>query len=527
MAVIAKNQILVPFLSSKLNYITGQDPMGMLNIGEQVFTMLLPGLNNVTERIRYYSFYCWFFDWYAKDIGSENPKEQYKYVRRAEYLLALLAASQDIGGIAGITEARKNYVNSLYSLSHGTGEGKDNFENTYWKNDKGVFGQNYVSSLRVIGLIRDKEYNSSLYIRTAFKKENVVSGKELAQAFIDNTNNINPKAHAAFIKALKTATISHEEIVLLQESFNMKSVAITSAENQLLLKMLLGNDEPLSELPTSFRKKTTLIYLQLLHTKKSRLTVQEFVQFAYEQQGLLKGKNNETLTAWYYYQLSQYWHVINTGGLMHVLNALHNKSEGSWFAEERLIEELTQEVVDAVVSKYNCNPNQSFSELPVLEKDNNSISSDVRTKDYALGLCNAFLLLRKISAENKEQIEGLRLFAKKYQLESSSDFVAVYTMIEKMNALPLNDFIAKYVKKYIIDRHQLVAFNKMTNVQTSEKFVREDGLMRFIDFVGFDFSNPRLSNLIDYYTELGIITQDYNQLTNEGITLLKDLEFND
>jgi hypothetical protein len=527
MAVIAKNQILVPFLSSKLNYITGQDPMGMLNIGEQVFTMLLPGLNNVTDRIRYYSFYCWFFDWYAKDIGSENPKEQYKYVRRAEYLLALIAASQDMGGIAGITEAKKNYTNNLYSLSHGTGEDKDDFENTYWKNAKGVFGQNYVSSLRVIGLIRDKENNSNLYIRTAFKKENIVSGKELAQAFIENIESINPNAHEVFIKALTSATVNQEEIVLLQESFNMKSVAITSTENQLLRKMLLGNDEPFSELPTKFRKKTTLLYLQLLQNKKSRLTVQEFVQFAYEQQGFLKGENDETLTAWYYYQLSQYWHVINTGGLMHLLNALHDKSEGSWYIEEQLIREITQEVVAELVITYNCNSNHSFTELPVLEKDNNSISSDINTKDYVLGLCNAFLLLKKISVENKEQIESLTLFAKKHHLESSSDFVAVYSLVEKMSALPLNDFIAKYLKKYIIDRHQLVAFNKMTNVQTSEKFVREDGLIRFLDFVGFDFSNPRLSNLIDYYTELGIITKDYNQLTNEGIELLKDLELND
>ena len=68
--------------------------MGMLNVGEQVFSMILPGLNNVTERIRYYSFYCWFFGTYAKWNGSEDPKEQRKFIRRAEYLLALVAAKK-------------------------------------------------------------------------------------------------------------------------------------------------------------------------------------------------------------------------------------------------------------------------------------------------------------------------------------------------------------------------------------------------------------------------------------------------
>ena len=128
--------------------------MGMLNIGEQVFTMLLPGLNNITERIRYYSFYCWFFGWYAKEIGSKNPKELNKYIRRAEYLLALIAAKSNTSGIAGITEATKNYnVNTVqFSLEEGTGEHKENFENTYWKNARGVFGTNYVNSLKLIGL---------------------------------------------------------------------------------------------------------------------------------------------------------------------------------------------------------------------------------------------------------------------------------------------------------------------------------------------------------------------------------------
>ena len=34
MTVIKKNQTIAPFLGAKLNFIPGQDPMGMLNIGE-------------------------------------------------------------------------------------------------------------------------------------------------------------------------------------------------------------------------------------------------------------------------------------------------------------------------------------------------------------------------------------------------------------------------------------------------------------------------------------------------------------
>ena len=82
MSVIRKNEVIVPFLSEPLKFIVGQDPMGMLNIGERTFTMLLPGLNSITDRIRSYSFYSWFFGWYAKEIRNENPKEQMRYLRR-------------------------------------------------------------------------------------------------------------------------------------------------------------------------------------------------------------------------------------------------------------------------------------------------------------------------------------------------------------------------------------------------------------------------------------------------------------
>lgn len=526
MAVIAKNQILAPFLSTKLKHITGQDPMGMLNIGEQVFSMMLPGLNNVTERIRYYSFYCWFFDWYAKEIGSENPKELYKYVRRAEYLLALIAAKIDESGIAGITEAKKNYDPSKkeFSLKVGTGENKDNFENTYWKNARGVFGQNYVTSLRTIGLIRDKEQDSNLYIRTAFAKENVVSGKELAIAF---TTNLINGAHETFKKALHSATVSQDDLEILQESFNMKKVPVRTKENQLLLKMLLGNDSPLSNETTTYRNKTTMRYLQLMHEKKSSLTVLEFIQYAYEKQGFINAFEDETLTAWYYYQLSQYWHVINTGGLMHVLTALQEKSDGSWYVESSLIEELSTVVVAELTKMHNFDASQPFNKLPVLDIDNNRLSVVIKTTKYDLGLTNAFLLLQKIVSENKSQIARLKVFAKEHQLESTSDFVAQFNTLENLSTLPVHEFVSKYIKKYIIDRHQLVSFNKITNSQTSEKFIREDGLIRFIDYINFDFSNPRLGNLIDFYIELGIISDDKNTLTEKGVELLKTLEAND
>ena len=53
MAIILKNsESLYPFFGNKMSFIRGLDPLGLQNNSEATFAMLLPGLNNVTGRLR-------------------------------------------------------------------------------------------------------------------------------------------------------------------------------------------------------------------------------------------------------------------------------------------------------------------------------------------------------------------------------------------------------------------------------------------------------------------------------------------
>ena len=45
----------------------GLDPLGMQNAGVALYQALVPGISNVTLRIRYYGFYCWVSDAYARE----------------------------------------------------------------------------------------------------------------------------------------------------------------------------------------------------------------------------------------------------------------------------------------------------------------------------------------------------------------------------------------------------------------------------------------------------------------------------
>jgi hypothetical protein len=87
---------------------SGLDPLGMQNSSINLYQRLLPGISNVTLRVRYYGFYAWLALIYARRSGDTNPKTWQKFIRRAEAVYALAAQVRgDEGGMAGILWAQR------------------------------------------------------------------------------------------------------------------------------------------------------------------------------------------------------------------------------------------------------------------------------------------------------------------------------------------------------------------------------------------------------------------------------------
>lgn len=70
----------------------GLDPLGMQNAGVALYQALLPGISNVTLRMRYYGYYCWVSDAYAKSGATDKFTAWQSWVRRAEALYALVSS---------------------------------------------------------------------------------------------------------------------------------------------------------------------------------------------------------------------------------------------------------------------------------------------------------------------------------------------------------------------------------------------------------------------------------------------------
>lgn len=94
-----KNNIsITPFLGDNNTLSVGLNPLGIRTASEQLFTTLLPGLNVVTLRIRYYSFYCWLLKCFYTNRTEAKRLDLQRYLRMSKVLKNLDVYSQSIEG---------------------------------------------------------------------------------------------------------------------------------------------------------------------------------------------------------------------------------------------------------------------------------------------------------------------------------------------------------------------------------------------------------------------------------------------
>jgi len=519
-----RKKIYAPFLGEPLVHIVGQDPLGLLNTGNRTFDLLLPGLNNVTDRIRYYSFYCWFFHIYARHIGKPAKKDQFDHLRRAEFILALLAAKQKLQGIGGITKALDIYDSTVetFDLTIGTGENKSSKDGTYWKNPRGIFGQNYVSSLKQLNLIRESEQDSGIFIRTDFGNTDAISGLQLAEAFEENIGKDNSMI---FITAMTNAALTQSDITSLIPSFDMLAIPPGSEENELIWKLLTGNDEPKLERTTLFRKRSIQLILEALNLANGEFSDQHFTVAAYNTRGSTNGQPDETLSLWYYYQAEQYWHMACTGSLYAILESLKNESNGGWINEDNFVEDICNGTVHFLQKEFKF-IGKTFRDIELSDDNEDElVRKSLTQKDMLAKLAYNIILIKKLMVSNKANLPEITALANRWSLNSKSSLVTSCALLEKSSDLAIKDFIVYFVKKYVVIRHQWVALQKMNGTQTTEKLIREDGYIRFIDGIDYNYSSPRINTLLSFLKDMDIISKNTLKLSVSGDELLKNLQY--
>ena len=532
--VIKNNQSIVPFFSERMNFIRGLDPLGLQNTSDSTFSILLPGLNNVTGRIRYYSFYCWLLDEYSKRVGSTDPKEQRKFIRTAEYIIALSSQfySGDNGSIPGSNYAKLEIQNNeidLHDLNAGIYKPDGTTANTYWNFGWGAFGQYYLGSMRDIGIIINRDSEGGIYTRTSSKDQGFISGEMLAKSF---ATNIDSEQSDLFFDCISKGKINEDQLKNLLPDFNLTKVPNGSEEESQLIQLLIQKDYPLriEENPSTLRKQTITHLLNFSNSKPASFNDREFVYAAYNQKGASDDKVEESLFGWYYYQFNEFWHYANTSILNGVLDSLEDSYGPNWIPLRQLVDGIGESVIDVfktenILDDSDDKVSDILSRLELNEHDLfQKISKTKKTEKVFYGI----LLIFSQYLNNKTNLVSLKEYGDKNDLGKDGEGPGYFlTQFKVKMSMSIFDFIKEYIFKHIIYRHQYVAFRKIRGGGLStQKFIIEDHHIRYLGNFEAAYTGPRIGNLISFLKDLNILSTD-NELTEKGVSVFNQISLND
>jgi len=519
-----KNESRVPFFGERLSFVGGLDPLGMQNPSTQMYTHLMPGLNNVTSRIRNYSFYCWLLDEYAKRLGSLNYEEQWEFIRKSEYIIALASTLTGIEGISGSNYASKQIDLQVHELRKGIYNAQGETVGSYWQFGSGIFGQYYVGSLRQIGLINevlDEDDQPTGVFRRTKKAKSLITGELLANAF---RNNIAVGNQELFFKSIDSETINNQQLTTLIPDFNMKQIPENSEEAQLLLKLLSDKDEPsrIEEDSKIHRKETIYHLLRLGAEEGFDLSDRSFTMQAYNDKGIYQNQLNDTLTGWYYYQLNDYWQMACTAIFNGTLFILDQNAGKHWMNLQDLINIASDQTLKIFQNSSlikdptkTATSNVDMTQIP----SERELVKLIGSSEGAERIGHGFGLIFKLYTNNISHFEVLTNYVRKLEIGIGGDVISQLQEIDQKSNQPIRAFISSFININIIQRHQYVAIRKMGNgIQSTLKFIIDDLNIRFIDTFEPGFTGPRVGNLIEFLKDLKILDESY-KTSNSGLQL--------
>lgn len=144
--------------------IGGLDHLGTQAPCEMIYSQLLPGITNVTDRARYYSFYPWLIWSFDNRYKKDNSTKFIEFFRRADCLFTLISERHSrstdgdnerhgvamVGRVQLLPALDRLEAGELLSLSQYTAQDSPN---RYFKNPMGGLSQYYAGTLSDLDLV--------------------------------------------------------------------------------------------------------------------------------------------------------------------------------------------------------------------------------------------------------------------------------------------------------------------------------------------------------------------------------------
>lgn len=497
-----------PFMGDNKLISVGLNPLGIRTASEQLFTTLLPGLNVVTLRIRYYSFYCWLIREFYKDRKEASSSDFKRHIRMSELLIALIhAQSTNNQGLPGIDRALAIIARGEKSINFNedampNGEPK----NGYWKaSSYGAFGSYYAASLREMGIIAPLEDNNKLYNITPHN-EIYISGEDLAEAF---EQSIGVDMSKLFIECSRKGVVSRKQLAQMETVFQCHNLC-DNKERSLLLEMLLQSDKPSTSEESNFRKESLRLLLSYLKDyNEDGFSELAFAKHVYECYN--NGTENSTAAVgWYAYYLNDSRQFEALKIFVELLRRLESSNKpGQWEYIEDFTSTLAEEICNMLKVPKSITVGEILSNWEKIEKPNDKIAVSFYTI-----LDNYY---------NNQSYKESKSIIRSYYCKVNNDAMDAFDEIERNLNDSLFFFVKKYLTENIIYNHYSESMRKFTqNGIPTQKLTIENGYVRGIATFKISHSSPRIQTLKEFATDLGLISA--NRTNEEGQKLLKRLQ---
>ena len=166
---------------------------------------------------------------------------------------------------------------------------------------------------------------------------------------------------------------------------------------------------------------------------------------------------------------------------------------------------------------------RTFSEyLSEQDLDLESLKSNIDKSSGGERLLNGFRMIFGIYQFIQSDLESLYTYGLENNLLRSGNAPGYFSSLFKQESKGnIDEFIQGYLQQHIIQRHQMVAFRKMgSGTLSTEKFVVEEGLIRYIDNFEPAYTGPRIGNLLSFLKDLNVFSEEF-ELNSSGKELLK------
>ncbi len=506
----------------------GLDPLGMQTTSVALYQLLVPGISNVTLRMRYYGFYAWLAQRYAQEVGDTSVERWCLYLRRSEALYSLIAVSTGgERGVAGVDWASRAFAASGPEVVFHSATDRSEGEPQYLKQKFGAFGAAYGSQLLDIGVL---EVVPGHGVPVPTRR----IGDKLAHAF---AAAIGASADV-FIEAAKAGTIGKSALPMLAPMLPSR-IAATGSERDLYEELLLVGDPAQKPRATS-RSLSLRLVLRIAGDLQASRRVDSLRWSLYASQcgdapalAALGAEEDQQRFAWAMYQANDLLHVSYETVLKLALDILGGAPNGMPY--EALVAQTVSRLVSALGS-YSANSwneliaSLALAEDPVSEKDPMSelmlqraafrcSRPEVVTSDDS-ARCSVLLL----AVLNKRFGKLLDRIARELPVLSQGDYlrsiVTELRFLDEHATERLESLLARIVKHRVLERHRWVAIQKFRGPGDYTFLIEsDDGRVRLRQKDGPVLTNPRLSTAIAFLEDIHLLSA--NGPTPSGLRFIQ------